>query len=561
MNEWKGELYGMKKLEEMTLREKIGQMLLCGFEGTTSTERVKELIQDHHVGGVIYFARNVENIEQVAALSNEVQQLAAASDTWPLWVSIDQEGGMVARITEGVALMPGQMALAAGAMGEQEGDQALNHEAAYASAYISGRELRALGINLNFAPVLDVNNNSKNPVIGVRSFGESAELVADFGVRAVQGYQDANVVATAKHFPGHGDTSVDSHLDLPTIAHDQARIRSLELVPFVKAIGHGVDAIMSSHIYFPAFEPEKRPATLSKAVLTGLLREELGFDGVIMTDCMEMNAIAVHYGTVAASVMAIEAGADLVLISHRMELQLGAIDAIEQAVQDGRISEARIDASVARLLALKTRRGLVGAQPASAESEAVATEAHRSVAQRLSEASITLVKDEQSLLPLRRVRTLAITVAAAVSSGVDEAYAASSLGAALAARGLEVVDRVLPLAAVEDEHAAVLAEAAAADVAQIVIGTYNARFHAPQGELLRALQALGKPLVVVALRVPYDLLELPADASTFVAAYESRPLALQSTARCLLGELPMKGRLPVTLHDAYPAGWRWEGNA
>ncbi|MGG1555294.1 beta-N-acetylhexosaminidase [Paenibacillus ferrarius] len=551
----------MKKLEEMTLREKIGQMLLCGFEGTTSTERVKELIQDHHVGGVIYFARNVENIEQVAALSNEVQQLAAASDTWPLWVSIDQEGGMVARITEGVALMPGQMALAAGAMGEQEGDQALNHEAAYASAYISGRELRALGINLNFAPVLDVNNNSKNPVIGVRSFGESAELVADFGVRAVQGYQDANVVATAKHFPGHGDTSVDSHLDLPTIAHDQARIRSLELVPFVKAIGHGVDAIMSSHIYFPAFEPEKRPATLSKAVLTGLLREELGFDGVIMTDCMEMNAIAVHYGTVAASVMAIEAGADLVLISHRMELQLGAIDAIEQAVQDGRISEARIDASVARLLALKTRRGLVGAQPASAESEAVATEAHRSVAQRLSEASITLVKDEQSLLPLRRVRTLAITVAAAVSSGVDEAYAASSLGAALAARGLEVVDRVLPLAAVEDEHAAVLAEAAAADVAQIVIGTYNARFHAPQGELLRALQALGKPLVVVALRVPYDLLELPADASTFVAAYESRPLALQSTARCLLGELPMKGRLPVTLHDAYPAGWRWEGNA
>ncbi|RTE03557.1 beta-N-acetylhexosaminidase [Paenibacillus whitsoniae] len=551
----------MKKLEEMTLREKIGQMLLCGFEGTASTERVKELIQEHHVGGVIYFARNVENIEQVAALSNEVQQLAAASDTWPLWVSIDQEGGMVARITEGVALMPGQMALAAGAMGEQEGDQALNHEAAYASAYISGRELRALGINLNFAPVLDVNNNSKNPVIGVRSFGESAELVADFGVRAVQGYQDANVVATAKHFPGHGDTSVDSHLDLPTIAHDQARIRSLELVPFVKAIGHGVDAIMSSHIYFPAFEPEKRPATLSKAVLTGLLREELGFDGVIMTDCMEMNAIAVHYGTVAASVMAIEAGADLVLISHRMDLQLGAIDAIEQAVQDGRISEARIDASVARLLALKTRRGLVGAQPASAASEALATEAHRAVAQRLSEASVTLVKDEQGLLPLRRVRTLAITVAAAVSSGVDEAYAASSLGAALADRGLEVVDRVLPLAAVADEHAAVLAEAAAADVAQIVIGTYNARFHAPQGELLRALQALGKPLIVVALRVPYDLLELPADASTFVAAYESRPLALQSTARCLLGELPMKGRLPVSLSDAFPAGWRWEGNA
>lgn len=258
---------------------------------------------------------------------------------------------------------------------------------------ISGKELRALGINLNFAPVLDVNNNPDNPVIGVRSFGESAELVAEFGQRSVQGFQDANVVATAKHFPGHGDTSVDSHLDLPTIKHGQERIRSLELVPFIRAIEGGVDAIMSSHIYFPAFESEKLPATLSKAVLTGLLREELGYEGVIMTDCMEMNAIAEHYGTVAASVTAIEAGADLVLISHRLDRQIGAIDAIEQAVHEGRISEVRIDASVQRLLALKERRGLL--VPQSGTAAEVGTAEHCAVAERLSEASITLVKDEQ----------------------------------------------------------------------------------------------------------------------------------------------------------------------
>ncbi|MBP1966278.1 beta-N-acetylhexosaminidase [Paenibacillus aceris] len=541
----------MKQIQDMTLKEKIGQMLLCGFEGIEATDKLKALIAEHHIGGVIYFARNVEQTEQVAELSKQLQQIAEDSGTLPLWVSIDQEGGMVARITEGVALMPGQMALAAGAILSDE----RGSDAAYEAALISGKELRALGINLNFAPVLDVNNNPDNPVIGVRSFGESAELVAEFGRRSVQGFQDANVVATAKHFPGHGDTSVDSHLDLPTIVHDQERIRALELVPFVKAIENGVDAIMSSHIYFPAFEAEKLPATLSKSVLSGLLREELGYEGVIMTDCMEMNAIAEHYGTVAASVMAIEAGADLVLISHRLDRQIGAIAAIEQAVHEGRISEARIDASVQRLLALKERRGLLVPQTGS-EAE-VGTAEHCAVAQRLSEASITLVKDEQGLLPLKRVKTLAVTVAAAVSSGVDEAYAGpASLGAALAERGLDVLDRVLPLAEVGGLTGSVLA--AAEEAEQIVIGTYNARFHTAQVELVRALQALGKPLVVVALRVPYDLLELP-EVSTFIAAYESRPLALQSTAKCLLGELEMKGRLPVTLGSGYPAGWRWEG--
>ncbi|MDR6881031.1 glycoside hydrolase family 3 N-terminal domain-containing protein [Bacillus sp. 3255] len=563
----------MKDMKTMTLREKIGQMLLCGFEGTQVTDQLKELIAEHHIGGVIYFARNVMNTVQVAELSAELQAIAGQAGVVPLWVSIDQEGGMVARITEGVALMPGQMALAAGALGAAEGtvntesnvntsatgsnegantSASADPNAAYEAALISGKELRSLGINLNFAPVLDVNNNPDNPVIGVRSFGESAELVAEFGRRAVQGFQDANVVATAKHFPGHGDTSVDSHLDLPTIVHDQERIRSLELVPFVRAIENGVDAIMSSHIYFPAFEAEKLPATLSRSVLTGLLREELGYEGVVMTDCMEMNAIAEHYGTVAASVMAIEAGADLVLISHRLDRQIGAIAAIEQAVREGRISEARIDASVERLLALKARRGLL--EPQAGE---VGTADHCAVAQRLSEASITLVKDERGLLPLKRVRTLAVTVAAAVSSGVDEAYAGpASLGAALAARGLDVIDRVLPLAEVGASLDAVLA--AAEGVEQIVVGTYNARFHAAQVELVRALQALGKPLVVVGLRVPYDLLEL-SEVSTFIAAYESRPLALQSTAKGLLGELEMKGRLPVSLGSGYPAGWRWEG--
>ncbi|SEC11580.1 beta-N-acetylhexosaminidase [Paenibacillus sp. GP183] len=540
----------MKDIQTMTLREKIGQMLLCGFYGTEATHELEELIEEHQIGGVIYFARNVVHPLQVARLSNQLQQIAERSNHVPLWISIDQEGGMVARITEGVALMPGQMALAAG------GSAAL--DAVYEAAFISGKELRALGININFAPVLDVNNNSDNPVIGVRSFGESPELVAEFGYQSVKGFQAANVVATAKHFPGHGDTNVDSHLDLPTVAHSLERIRSVELVPFVKAIESGVDAIMSSHIYFPALEPDKLPVTLSKTVLTGLLREELGFEGVIMTDCMEMNAISEHFGTVAAAVMAVEAGADLILISHSRDLQVAAIAAIERAVREGRLTEARIDASVARLFALKHLRGVLTPQPDAATVPVVGTAAHCAVAQRLSEASITLVKDEQKLLPLRREKTLAVTVAAAVSSDVDEAYAGpASLGAALADHGLDVIDCVIPLREVGERSKAVLEDAQQAE--QIVIGTYNARFHPAQVELVHALKALGKPLVVVALRVPYDLLEMP-DVSTFIAAYESRPLALQSTARYLLGQLTPQGRLPVSLYPHYQADWKWESH-
>nr|WP_245252242.1 beta-N-acetylhexosaminidase [Paenibacillus sediminis] len=531
----------------MNLRQKIGQMLLCGFEGTEVTNELKRFIEEQQIGGVIYFARNVESAQQVARLTEQLQDIAVRSGNVPLWISIDQEGGMVARITEGITLMPGNMAVAA----------AGSLDSAYKLANLSGKELRELGINMNFAPVLDVNNNPGNPVIGVRSFGESAESAAEYGARMVHGYQDAGVAATAKHFPGHGDTDVDSHLDLPTIAHSWDRVERIELVPFKRAIQEGVDAMMSAHIYFPALETKKLPATLSHAILTGLLRERLGYKGIIMTDCMEMNAIAEHYGTVQASVMAIEAGADIVLVSHTPELQIGAIEAIERAVQEGQISEDRINASVTRVLALKAKRGILGIDGGTVDTQhvEVGCEEHMEAARRVSEASITLIRDEAKMLPLTRERTLVITVAPAVVTMVDETFKnAQSLGAALLQNGLDVVDRVAKLADVPAELSALLDEAAAEDVKQIVIGTYNAQFSVAQISLVQGLQKVGKPLAVVALRNPYDLLVLP-EVKTFVAAYESRPLTLRSTAKALLGLIPFKGHLPVSLGDQYPVGW------
>ncbi|WP_260989927.1 beta-N-acetylhexosaminidase [Paenibacillus xylanexedens] len=566
-----------QRIGQMTLRDKIGQMLLCGFHGTEPEGEIEKLLGDYPIGGIVYFARNVVSPEQVERLSGGLQNIAQASGNVPLWIAIDQEGGMVARITQGVALMPGPMAIAA----------AGSVQDAYEAAHISGMELQSIGINMNFAPVLDVNNNASNPVIGVRSFGETAEAVAEFGVATIAGFQQAGIAATAKHFPGHGDTDTDSHLDLPVITHDRTRVDQVELVPFRAAIAEGVDAMMSAHIYFPALEPERLPVTLSHSVLTGLLRKELGYEGVILTDCMEMKAIATHYGTVDAAVMAVEAGADMVLISHTAQLQVGAFEALMNAVKSGRISERRIDESVRRLLTYKMKRGLMNVEMGLESGTAVEISAgmsrksgvddyhmtpavvrdsmnanqpfaepfqrnspqHQEVARRISEKSITLIRDAQHMLPLKQERTLVITVAAEVTSIADERLdGGATLGGALSAQGLEVVDMRVAADEIALSSARLLQAAEAVDVRQIVIGTYNAGSPSgdPQCRLIGWLQQLGKPLAVTALRSPYDLQKLP-DVRTYIAAYESRPLAMSSAAKAMMGQIPFKGELPVTI--------------
>ncbi|WP_211747100.1 beta-N-acetylhexosaminidase [Paenibacillus sp. Marseille-Q4541] len=539
-------------LKKLSLREKIGQLLLCGLPSTELTEPLADFFRANPVGGIIYFARNVQNVGQVANLTYELQNVAQNANQIPHFISIDQEGGMVARIAEGITLFPGNMAIAA----------AGSPEDAYEAALASGKEMSALGINLNFAPVLDVNNNPLNPVIGVRSFGESPEVVAEYGANSVRGLQDAGVSAAAKHFPGHGDTAADSHHDLPVVPHDLARMNEVELVPFIKAIEEGVDFIMSAHIFFPALESEGKPATLSSSVLTGLLREELGYQGVIMTDCMEMNAIVDTYGTVEASVMAIEAGADLILISHTHDLLTGAYEAIEKAVAEGRISEERINESVRRLLEMKIRRGIMTEQgdfPAhkvtapviNAEGlpVGVGVKEHQDLARRISERSMTLVRDEIGMLPLKKQRTLVVTVASSAMTIADEIIKDQySLGTALIEQGLNAIDLSIPAAEVAEETARVLEAAQEAEIEQIVIATYNAHFYEEQSELVKQLQALGKPLAVVATRNPYDIAAFP-EVKVYMAAYESRPLTMESIAKALLGSIPFQGTLPVSLGD------------
>src|SRR5713226_7852210 len=329
----------------MTLEEQLGQVLMVGFSGSTPSQEIIDLIQRHHVGNILLFARNVRDARQVLELTQRLQMLASeAGQRYPLLIAIDQENGLVQRLGEAATIFPGNMAL--GATGSEE--------IAYKVARASGRELKALGINMNLAPVVDVNNNPANPVIGVRSFGEDPQLVARLGAAMVKGYHEAGIFCCLKHFPGHGDTAVDSHLALPTIPYTLDRLETLELVPFRGGIEAGAESVMIAHVSFPALtQQDTLPATLSPAIVQGLLRERLGFNGLILSDCLEMKAISETFGTERAAVMALQAGIDLVLVSHHYKRQQGSIEAIRVAVQTHELSSQVVRQAAKHVLRLK----------------------------------------------------------------------------------------------------------------------------------------------------------------------------------------------------------------
>ena len=340
----------MKKVNEMTLKEKLGQLIIAGFDGYEYDEHLRTLIEDYKVGNIILFTRNIKDIHQLSALNRKIyNEILKNTGNSPL-ISIDQEGGMVTRIMDGATFCPGNMTLTA----------TNNSDNAYIIGKIMGDELTHLGINMNLAPSLDVNNNPDNPVIGVRSYSDNPKVVSEYGNKFIKGLQEKGVIATAKHFPGHGDTNVDSHLGLPMINHTLEELEKVELVPFRSAIENGVDAIMSAHIVFSEIDKSGLPGTLSKTILTDLLRNKLNFKGLIVSDCMQMKAIDDQYTTERGTVMGSKAGLDIACISHSLDKQVGALRALEEAVETGEIDISIIDEKVKRILHYKelTRKKL-----------------------------------------------------------------------------------------------------------------------------------------------------------------------------------------------------------
>ncbi|MEU6407245.1 glycoside hydrolase family 3 protein [Microbispora sp. NPDC046933] len=371
-----------RTLAAMSLRDKVAQLftiVVWGQKaGAASNENEArygvgtpaQVVEKFRPGGVILFdwAGNVSGADQVAALTTGLREAAARSGEAPLMIGVDQENGLVSRLKPLVTRFPGASQI--GATGKTANARDV--------ARATGEELRDLGISLDFAPVADVNINPRNPVIGPRAYGSDPGKVAEMVGAAVDGFHAAGVASVAKHFPGHGDTSVDSHTGLPVITHSKTQWRELDAPPFRAAIEHGVDAIMSAHVVMPRLDPSGDPATLSHRILTGLLREELGFDGVISTDALDMAGVRKKYGDAEVAVRAVLAGADMLLMPPNLPK---AYDAVLDAVKSGRITERRIDESVLRILRLKDKRGLFG--PISTDPGALKSAAHLKVAERV----------------------------------------------------------------------------------------------------------------------------------------------------------------------------------
>ena len=509
-------------IDEMTIEEKVGQLIMVGFDGTQANEVIEAHIRERFVGGVVLFSRNIQSPKQTAELTNQLQQLAQTTTRQiPLFIGIDQEGGWVIRLREGATVLPGNMALGATdstALAERAGE-------------ITAVELAAVGVNLNFAPVVDVNNNPQNPVIDRRSFGESSELVSRLGVAYIRGLQHNGVLATAKHFPGHGDTTVDSHFDLPTVNHDRERVHTLELQPFRAAIDADVAAIMTAHIVYPAFDPE-RPATLSPAILTDLLRKELGFDGLLITDDMEMKAIDDRYRSGEAAVMAVEAGTDIVMVLWTPTKQIEVFEALLSAVKSGRITQARLDQSVKRILKSKGAAFNRRFVDPDAVGETVGTDVHQQLAQTIASQAITVVRNRDNLLPLKLEPETSVLILSA-SSALFESFKArhpNTFEARIPEKpaGAQLMLQ-LPIRPKD------------ADV--IIAGITNNE----QAGLIHQM-SLGKttPIIVIAFGSPYALRYCPF-VSASLAAYDIHKASVSAAVEVIVGAQEAQGKLPVQL--------------
>ncbi|WP_423222559.1 glycoside hydrolase family 3 protein [Candidatus Amarolinea aalborgensis] len=523
----------------MSLEEKVGQLFLVYFDGSTLSPALATMIADYHVGGIVLFqiADNLQSARQAAELINAAQAAALAHGAQiPLFVAVDQEGGPVVRLPAPATHFPSNMAV--GAAGSAD--------LARAMAQVTASELKALGINMNLAPVLDVNDNPDNPVIGLRSFGSSPDEVARLGVAMIETYRAAGIIATAKHFPGHGNTSVDSHVGLPVVTQDMAHLRAVELAPFRAAIGAGVDAIMTAHVLFPALEGSAgRPATLSSRVLQDLLRREMGFDGLIVTDSMTMGALFKTYGVNQATELALRAGADVLAfgadVGHTPAEQAPAYRHLLAQVRADPELRRRLDESVQRILRVKAKYGLLAWQPVDPQAalQALGQASHLAAAQQIARASVTLLRDEQGRLPL--LADGALLVVWPKNAG--------NLGRALAAchPNLQMLTVSADPTAAEIDQAVRQARGATA----VVVGTADARGRPGQARLVHALSQT--PLVVAALQSPYDLLAFP-DTSTYLASYGDAPASLAAVADVLCGVTPARGALPVDLPGLYARG-------
>jgi len=533
-------------LRKMTVDEKIGQLLFTTYHGsltatdTAAYQQIMHDVTDLHVGGFINITHGSplgvvkSQAYPTAVLNNQLQ----AKSKLPLLVGADFERGTAMRLDEGTSF-PTAMALAAGG----------NLKDAYTMGKITALEARAVGVHWIYAPDADVNNNPGNPIINTRSFGENPERVAQFVSEFVRGVRENGGLATAKHFPGHGDTAADSHIDLPVIRADRARLDSLELIPFRAAISSQVDSIMTGHLNVPALEPDPNtPATLSHNILTDLLRRQLGFQGLVVTDAMDMGGITVRYAPGEAAVRAIAAGVDCLLMPPVPD---AAFEALQAAVKSGRISKERLDASVRRILQAKARLGLNAGRlvDVNAINKKLGSAAWQKEAQDISDRGVTLLRDTPHRLPLDGTKPSRALLLAFYAD--PEPYPGEDLERELRSRFDSVTTlradtrfvnaSILKLPPPDSYDVAILAL-----FVRVSDRKGNVDVPAEQTALAEQIYKTGKPVITLGFGSPY-LIERFPQAETWLAAFGISDVAQISAARALFGEISVRGKLPVTI--------------
>lgn len=562
-----------KELQRMSLEQKVGQLISVGVNATFLNQdseaflTLKRQVEQNHIGGIILFRGPVY---ESVVLMNRMQELAH----YPLLISADLEAGAGMRFDDTVNF-PWNMAVAATG----------NPDYARRQGELTAREARALGVQQIYAPVVDVNNNAANPVINVRSYGEDPADVARFAAAFTNGAQNGGVIATAKHFPGHGDTAVDSHRGLPEINLPKSRLNAVELVPFRAAVDSGIGSVMVAHIALPQIDPTTVrplprdqkirpldtdeageiiaesvavPATVSP-IVGKMLREDLKFDGLIVTDALSMSGLTIYFNQDEAAVRALEAGADLLLKPADPD---AAFRGVRDAVKAGRVSEARLNQSVRRLLAAKYDLGLVKRRitPVDEVDRIVGRPDVGVLAREIAEHAITLVRNEDDLVPLKSLKADARIFNLAITNGDDRLWVANNFVGAMAKAGRKMETVVLDDRSTDAEVEKALAGAKAADV---VIASLYGRVRSgqarsvglpePGAKALNGLLANKLPVVGISFGNPYLLQNFPA-LRTYMVAYGDMPTLQQAVARGLLGEIDITGRLPISLPGLYPRG-------
>lgn len=518
-------------LDTLSLQQRVAQMFIVNLYGSQLTEAGADFLTRYQPGGVVLLGDNISTPAALTALINSYQHTSTASGGLPLLVAVDQEGGPISHLKEGFTAFPTPALVTA----SQDVDLAHRLGAALAE------ELLAVGVNMDLAPVADLQTNPRNPIIKRRSFGSSPTLVSPILGAFVAGMQGQGVLATAKHFPGHGDSSDDSHTALPVIPLDRTRLEAVELAPFRAAIKADVSAIMVAHIWYPALEPQENlPASLSVNIIDGLLHREMGYDGLVMTDALDMDAIDTTYSYSDAVLKAIEAGVDLVIAAHvSLDSQIRAIQAVVEAVQSGRLSEERINQSVRRILAAKARYRILNWQPLDSEQAATRLnlEQHARLVDELFEAGVTVARDTQQYIPLTPERFVAIIYPASRPQIMRECSPYNSsihwVGVSLSPQAQEIT----------------WAQDAAMRADVVIVFTQNADEDPQQAALVNALPS--EKTIAVALWSPYDW-TVYSQVAGYVVTYSPLPSAISAACKILFGILPARGHLSLSIPGLAP---------